>query len=523
MHGICIACCLLVASGILNSTWRVFGQGANSPSRGWNEMESVGTGGWGASSSRSIREEFRTAESMYQSVIGGVGLTTTGIVAGTSALFSYIGLRDSTSQSTYDMASTLDYLLQVGTQCAVDRTQCMHGFAHYSNNCTCICHDQWIGPACDSHTCFNNGDYADGRCTCRVVDGHVYDPDAYCGVELRATTYKATESSCPSGFFGSSCEFSCVGPEISTVLCPTRDNWAQDECIPYGTGKYACICGGGFSLVDKTRVHINYLVCDSAEQCHHIFFERDARSLLCAPDIDAAPISTRICDITDMTCCLEYSRFPQICSVSGCTFNGLYCVSKELGVSSARSAVWASVTYRCTSNQLMSVCNHIYRGTYLKLYRDCDLYNMSCLRAARLLHDRTTYAYASAYGWLFGSSRFFLIARTMDALTFEYLWFDGSWRTSKPLIEYIQSLPIDSGHAEPRIVYTVMDSRQHIWCVSFNQQDYDGATAGVVGWFDLNYYSSSTRSLTLDPYIQCIHNMPKIYNGFTYFIDSLTI
>jgi hypothetical protein len=122
---------------------------------------------------------------------------------------------------------------------------------------------------------------------------------------------------------------------------------------------------------------------------------------------------------------------------------------------------------------------------------------------------------------MFGSSRYHLIARTyaVGLSDKEYLWADGVWRTTKPATEFIRCLPLDSSNAAPFTAYVQMDAKGHTWCVNIDYSAYDGATPGVVGWFDLNYYSSVMRGVTLNAIVHCIPRLPATYNAYTYFID----
>lgn len=93
--------------------------------------------------------------------------------------------------------------------------------------------------------------------------------------------------------------FPCATEQISATTCPYRDNWAKDSCFKIGYTA-ACVCGGGYSKIDATRISIPTLVCKgmSADQCHALF-DNDT---FCAPDV---AIPSNLCQTGE--CCAAIS------------------------------------------------------------------------------------------------------------------------------------------------------------------------------------------------------------------------
>jgi len=501
-------------------------QGPHSPAGGWNPMLMQGTGGWGGNELIRSREDIVSSTLMYDTAIRGASIIASGAISGYSGSFNRIQIRDSESGVSYSLQEQIDYITAISTGCPINRTSCQHGVAVASNNCQCMCTPRWFGPACNIHDCFFQGEFniITQQCTCNAT----YDPTAFCGVRIQKHQFQPSAYTCDKkGWFGEECSSMCMGPNISSELCRVRQNWAKDECISvsypleYNTPYRAmCICGGGFSLFDRTLVRINYLECTSMDVCNRIFFINNQRALLCAPDIDVESISMNICAYDDVECCMEFSDSPSICVNSGCYHNGLYCVSENYqsnnGTYSRQEARWDSLEYRCNTSLISSVCNDIYRREYLLLYKGCDIYNTTCMILARTALDNSVFPYATPAGWGVNSN-LLLLVRTTSAGSYEYLYPTNEWSPNKPLGGgYIRGYSLWSAAPTVVIIYTYFSAPNHVSCINYNPLAFYNFTQGVIGWIDLNHYSSTERGITLDPLNHCASIFPFTLGQYTY-------
>jgi hypothetical protein len=287
------------------------------------------------------------------------------VFAGTIVVDGDILLADSS------LSTVLRALQLYAQMMCFDQPPCVHGLGLAFADCSCLCDDEWRGPMCSEHTCFDRGQWdpdaaacmcsgswlSEGFCRFQWCDGQLVDTDCP-PVESDALTVDDI--------------LQCVGPRAP---CGPRNNWGHphrpDDSFPAG------LCPGGFRRNEDGAVYIlaSVLLCDDTDitTCQYVWDATAQRC--CAPDSSCA----RPTCADSVYCCLQMDT-ADACIAAGCMWcSSRICMSRRvanatqdcqgtlpggLTVGTGSNIRWRDQAFRCTPQQ----CPDHVVETYLRIW-----------------------------------------------------------------------------------------------------------------------------------------------------------